>query len=112
MLLKYYLECFVSEEIDILIKSFEKSKAICFIPTNWKDVETDLSTNAKLQIVLSSKLFFAQAFELFQNFFYFVEFMELKSLFKGAISSDWRNIYEASSEFDKSSSKFVLYFTF
>jgi len=92
----------ISEKMDLL-KLFKESQAICFIPSFWEDIKTNLATNRKLQPHIR-ELLLQDCHKLLPIFVYIIQLVELRSFIPAAVASNRADIDHSISVLDESAS--------
>lgn len=89
----------IPKKINLLIL-LQIPQTISLIPTLRKDIERDLPANGIVQIVIGKVML--QFFdELVPDFVVLVVVFEIVAFALGAVSADWRDVYQAGSVFDE-----------
>ena len=98
------LVAFISIKMYLIILFFNVLKAEWFVPSFWKNIKRDLSTNRKLQIKISH-LFLKCFNKLFPDLGILIKLFKSISFLFGAISANRWDIHHAISVFQECPSK-------
>ena len=93
--------CFVAKEVDIFIV-FQKFQTVSFVPTNRKNIKTDLPSNWILYSQIW-KLFPQSLNKGFSDLMLMIILLKIISLSLRTVSSNWRNVDQSRSVLYKSS---------